>query len=301
MLDPRLLRIGIEVDGNIKWYEDLQIQASGTKYANAKFNECEVKITNLDKKTRDYLLTETSPFTKAKVPKEGEKTEAGATAAKDQKPKDGEIAPAVLSGKYLYIQAGRQSYGYSNLYIGEITSATIALPPDIVLTIKSMTGYMKKGWVLAKSFPTALLSTIAAEVASDLGYTLIFEAQDKQISNYTFTGGAMEQVEQLGKMGRVNAYVDDTNLVIKDYDTALKGNAKLLNMDTGLIGIPEITEFGVKVKYLFDTDTVLGGLLKVESKLNPIVNGVYTIYKLQFDLSNRDDQFYWIVEARRQK
>ena len=68
-LDPRLLRVGFEIGGQLKLYDDLAITASGTKYANANQNECELKITNLDKETRDYLLTDSSPFNKNKTRK----------------------------------------------------------------------------------------------------------------------------------------------------------------------------------------------------------------------------------------
>ena len=68
-IDPRIVRVGVEVDGVVRYYEDLAITASGTKYANANENECEVKITNLSKETRDYILTETSPFIKSAQPK----------------------------------------------------------------------------------------------------------------------------------------------------------------------------------------------------------------------------------------
>lgn len=298
MLDPRIVRVGIQVSGGqIKWYDGLSIQASGTKYANATQNECEVKITNLNKETRDYLLTETSPFLKPILKKDGEKE-------KPAKPKDGKeeaaaVAPDVKSGKFLYIEAGRESYGTTVLYVGEITSAVIAPPPDIVMTIKSATGNSKKGEIVSTSYPTTSLSNIAKQISNQLGYQLVFQAKDKQISNFTFTGGVLQQVDQLGVMGRVNAYVDDNKLIVKDNNKSLANQVKLISMDTGMIGIPEITERGVKVKYLFDNTTVLGGALKVESKLNPAVNGTYSIYKLQFDISNREEQFYWIVEAKR--
>jgi hypothetical protein len=61
-LDPRILRVGIEIGGNSKCMTDLAITAKGTKYANANQNDCEVTITNLAPATRDYILTEASPF-----------------------------------------------------------------------------------------------------------------------------------------------------------------------------------------------------------------------------------------------
>lgn len=269
-LDPRLLRIGIEISGQLKTYEGQAMTASGTKYANANQNECEVKITNLDQATRDYLLTETSPFNKNKT------------------------------RKILTVEAGRVSQGYSLVFAGDITSAVGGQPPDITMTLKAATGDFAKGDIIARSQPGVTpLRNIAARVAQDLGLALDFQAKAKQISNYSFTGSAVKQVEQLGALGRVNAYVDDRALIVKDYNATLVRRVRTLNLDTGMIGIPEFTEQGIKVKMLFDNQTVLGGGLDVTSKLNPAANGVYTVYKLGFELASRDTPFYYIAEATR--
>lgn len=269
-LDPRLLRIGIEINGQLKLYEGLAMTASGTKYANANQNECEVKITNLDQATRDYLLTETSPFNKNK------------------------------KRKILTVEAGRKSTGYSLVFSGDITNAVGAQPPDITLTLKAATGDHAKGDIIAASQPgVAPLQNIASSVAQGLGASLVFEAKPKQISNYSFTGSKVKQIEQLGAMGRVNAYLDDNSLVVKDFNAPLEKRTRELNLDTGMIGIPEFTEQGIKVKMLFDSQTVLGGGINVTSKLNPAANGLYTVFKLGFELASRDTPFYYIAECTR--
>lgn len=269
-LDPRLLRIGIEINGQLTLYEGLTMTASGTKYANANQNECEVKITNLDQATRDYLLTETSPFNKNK------------------------------RRKLLTVEAGRVSTGYSLVFAGDITNATGAQPPDITMTLKAATGDFAKGQIIASSMPGVTpLRNIAARVAQDLGLSLTFQATPKQISNYSFTGSAVKQVEQLGTMGRVNAYVDDKALIVKNYNSPLENRTRELNLDTGMIGIPEFTEHGIKVKMLFDARTTLGGGINITSKLNPAANGLYTVFKLGFELASRSDPWYYIAECTR--
>lgn len=269
-LDPRLLRIGIQIGDQLKKYEGLAMTASGTKYANANQNECEVKITNLDKATRDYLLTETSPFNKNK------------------------------RRKVLTVEAGRVSTGYSLVFAGDITNAVGSQPPDITMTLKAATGDYAKGEIVATSQSGVVpLQTIASRVAQDLGLALDFQATAKQIANYTFTGSAIKQVEQLGVMGRVNAYIDDQSLIVKNFNSPLARRSRVLSLDSGMIGIPEFTEQGIKVKMLFDNQTVLGGGLQITSKLNPAANGLYTVFKLGFELASRDTPFYYIAEATR--
>ena len=261
-LDPRVIRVSIEINGVMKVYTadpdtgtSLAVVVSGTKYANPNQNECEVKITNLDRATHDYLLTETSPFNQNKTPKK------------------------------LIVEAGRVSTGLSLVYMGDITTAVGTQPPDIVMSLKCATGDFQKGNVVAKSAAGKTpLRNIAQGVAKDLGLSLVYEAKDKQISNYSFTGGALKQVNTLSEMGMVNAYVDDGKLIVKDYNIPLAGRTRELNLDTGMIGIPEFTEQGIKVKMLFDNQTVLGSGLNITSKMNPAANGLYTVYKLGLSL-----------------
>lgn len=269
-LDPRLVRIGIEVEGRIKYYEGLNIRATGVKYTNPNQNECEVKIDNIDKATRDYILTETSPFNLNRKPKR------------------------------LIVEAGRESYGLTTIYSGNITSSSIGQPPDITITLKSLTKNHKKGLVLSRSKgATARLSTIAQGVATDLDTTLLFEATDKNIANYAYSGGALKQMNQLQDAGDVDVFLDNEVLVVKNRNTPLRGRTRILNLDTGMIGIPELTEQGVRVACLMDNQTTVGGALQIESQLYPSINGLYSIFKMGFNIASRDTPFYYICDCKR--
>lgn len=270
-LDPRIVRVGIEVNGVLRVYnEDLKINANGTKFGNENQNEMEVKITNLQKSVRDYILTETSPFNQNRTRKK------------------------------IYLWVGRQSYGAPLICVGDITKTNVSQPPDIELTIKALTGDYVKGKVLSTNKQgMASLRDISSSAAQQIGVDLDFQADDKQIGNYAFTGGALNQVGKLGRTGGVDAFVDDTTLVIKPSGRPLAGPVRVLNLDTGMVGQPEYTEHGIKVTYLLDDVSKLGAGLRIQSVLNPALNGLYAIYKLSFDIASRDEPFYWVAEATR--
>lgn len=269
-IDFRVLRVGIEVSGELKVFEGLAITASGSKSANDTQNECEVVITNLSRDTRNYILTETSPFNKNKTP------------------------------KVLTIEAGRVSTGVQRMFIGEITTASPTQPPDIGLTLKAKTGNFQKGNIIARTgAATENLSSLAKKAAADIGASLEFEATDKQIANYSFNGAALRQVNSLSAAGGVDVFHDDETLVVKDTGKPRKSITKIINSGTGMIGIPEVTERGVKVKFLFDLETSLGGAMELSSELNPSVNGNYTIYKLDFKLASREKDWYYTAEGTR--
>jgi hypothetical protein len=67
-----------------------------------------------------------------------------------------------------------------------------------------------------------------------------------------------------------------------------------------MVGVPVMDIQGVTTKYMLDQSSTLGGALEVQSLINPAANGIYNIYKLDFDIANRDVPWYWIAQSKRQ-
>lgn len=268
--DPRIVRVGVQIGNKLNWYTELAITADGSMTTSATQGECTVTIANLAKSVRDYLLKETSPFNKSP------------------------------DKKRLIVEAGRVSTGARRIFEGDITQTSITQPPDTKLTIKALANNSSKAKLVANTQPAnTKLSIIAQKVAQDLEKSLKFEATDKNIQNYSFTGSALKQVEKLAEAGNVNAYVENDFLIVKPQNKAVSAKRIVLNKDNGMIGVPENTERGVKVTFLLDPQTVLGSELRIESELNPSVSGSYTVYKLDFQITNRDVPFYWVAEGTR--
>lgn len=271
-IDERIVRISIEVDGEMRTYEGLDLYARGSKKANATQNTCDIRITNVTKAAKNFILTETSLFNANRKPKR------------------------------VIVEAGRVSTGVSRLFFGEVTSATPSQPPDVALDIKAQTGTFSKGQIVAKSgLPMQGLRSLAQEVAGVLGLSLDFQAQDKQIARFAFTGAALRLVDALATAGGVDVFVDDETLIVKTRAAPLAGRVRKLDPTSGLIGTPEVTERGVKVKMLLDANTVIGGAIDLTSPLNPAVNGSYTIFGLDFEVASRALPFYFIADCERSK
>lgn len=270
-LDERIVKVTIEVNGQLKTYSSpFAITINGTKYANALQNEAEITLENLDRTTQDYLLTETSPYNSNRTP------------------------------KTVIVEAGRVSYGTAVIYRGNIVTASVSQPPDIGVTLRCLTGNFVKGSVISRSQPgQTTLSQITAAIAQDQGTLHSFQATDKNIGNYQFSGATSDQIALLNTYGNINAFIDDNTLYVKDAMVPLTGVVRILNAETGMIGIPEFTEWGIKVKFFIDNRTALGGALQITSVQYPAVNGTYVIYKLSFQIASRDTPFYYIAEAAR--
>jgi hypothetical protein len=198
------------------------------------------------------------------------------------------------------VYAGYASTGVTRRFVGDVTAATVSQPPDIWLTMKAKTGFFQRGNILARSAPARQpLSELSKKVAADMGMSLEFQATDKQIANYSFTGSALKQVNKLEATGLVDAYVEDDRLVVKDRGKGLSGKTRKLSEDTGMIGIPEVDERGVKVKMLMDQHTGVGTTLEITSRLNPAANGRFTVYKIRETGATRNTPFYLEAECLR--
>lgn len=270
-LDPRIISVSFEVNGQLKTYSSpFFITVNGTRYANALQNEADIVIANLDKTTQDFLLTETTPYN------------------------------INNTSKTISVYAGRQSYGTSLVYSGNIVTANVSQPPDIGINLKCLTGnFLKTNVIGVNQSGQASLFQILNAMAQDYHSTLNYQATNKNIANYSFAGSSTNQIQLLNSYGGINVFLDNGVLVVKDSGQPLKGIVKLVSASTGMIGIPQFTEQGLQVKFLFDPHVLLGGLMQVQSYEYPAANGEYIIYKLGFQLSTRETPFYYIAEGQR--
>ncbi len=267
-MNKRLIRVSVQVGGQMVIYsssDGMHISVYGTKYASPTKNECEITLMNIKEDTRNQLLTNKS---------------------------------GVIS-----VEVGREDSGYFMIFQGDIVEVISTSPPDIALTIHANTAANASYKVVSKAYtPSAMLSTIAQGVATDMGMVLDFQAKDKKITNFYHNGPASSQVQKLEEIGGITVYVDDGKLMVQDSKSALKGRIKILNKDSGMVGIPTITTdgngtSGVEVAYIIDGESVLGGLLRIESKFNPSANGDYSIQQLGFQASSHGDDFFYAVQG----
>lgn len=269
-LDPRIMRVGIEVRGQMRFYDQLAITAQGEKYANFNQTRCNITIANLERSVRDYILTETSPINANRNPKR------------------------------ITLEVGRVSTGYSLLFSGNLYRSSISQPPDQILSIRTLAGQFQKTRIVQNNLPgNQLISRIAGMIASDIEANLDFQATDRTISNYSFTGSALQQIRKLEAYGGIDVFLDNDSLTVRDSGTLPAGQVRLLSPTNGMIGMPEPTEQGIKVNFFYDNHTNLNTVIDLRSERFPTFNGRYRMYKLGFNIANRDTPFYYTAECQR--
>lgn len=272
MNDQPRVRIGIEIDGQFRYYEGLSVSASGQKTSDHTKNDCKVTISTLSQSTIDYIVTQTSPLNTNRT------------------------------SRKLAVDIGTERTGLVRIFYGDITEAQPGLPPDHILSLSAQTTAGADLQIVSNAGgATTPLSTIAQQVATDLGVILRFEATDKLVGSWSYMGPAGRQVMHLGDVGGVDAFVDDEELIVKDRDVGLSNRVKILNADSGMVGIPKLTEKGVTVSCLIDTSVRIGGTIRIQSEINKAANGDWVIRLLKYDaaLNPGSSKFFYTIEAVR--
>ncbi len=271
-LDQRIVIVTLIADGVSTTYEGLSIEAKGIKTSETVMSQCDVTILNLKSEDRERILKETNPF-------------------------------FINQGKRISIivEAGRESYGTTVLYTGRVFRSRATPKPNLGVVLKCIQGFDNKAKIVSRSATEITnLSSIARWVAEDNGYNLSFEITDKKIARYSFTGSAQAALSQLEALADgANVYVDNKTLYIKNSDQPAKGlPVRILDKSTGLLWA-DGTEYGAKVKMLFDSVTKIGGQIDLTSEVNPSLNGSYVVRKLPFHITSRGQPFYYVAECNR--
>lgn len=269
--DDRLVNLEIEVDGQKHVYDQsYYIIAEGTRFTNGNFGTCNLRIDNISKKFRDYLIGRTSQWVKNKT-----------------------VANVRLN-------VGRESYGTFMMFAGQAMAGSPTQPPNIGLILNSLTGLSQLGFDTSIASPeNSTVEDICKQVAKNAGVNLSFKAQNNPvIGNYQFAGVIGKQIKGLSDLG-VYAYQDtDGTLVVTDVQVARDLPVIDVSQETGMVGVPQITQNGVRVNMLIKNEIKIGAPVQLTSKVNPTVNGKYMIYKLGFQLGSRENPFYWVLDLR---
>lgn len=266
--DERIVNIGLDFGNGPVSLEGLAVQAVGRKFGSAVMNECQCRIYNLTKEQQNYILTQASPLKRDRTPVN------------------------------MTLDVGRKSYGTFRLFEGEVFQCGATQPPDIGITLRSLTSNFMLGVIKGTSQPaTAQLRDIAQSIADANSLTLIFEATDKQIANFIYNGSVAKQVNRLAESGGIDAFVDNNNLVVIDSNKYRNGTTRIISAATGMVGIPQVTDSGVLVQVMMDNSIELGGSVEVQSTMNPAANGTYKVVQANFEVANRNPPFWYTLQC----
>jgi hypothetical protein len=131
---------------------------------------------------------------------------------------------------------------------------------------------------------TVMIKTIAAEVNYNTEFNGI---SGISLSRSYLDGSPRDQIHNISRAVKDRGIMVDfveNNTIAVWY--ASKGRAKpvsIISPDTGLIGYPTYTGFGIDVRTIYNPNIIQGGQIQVNSSL-PGASGLFTVYGLSHDL-----------------
>lgn len=270
--DFRIVRVTIQDGDNIDVFEKLAITIVGQRTLSFIANEATITLINLDEATRTRIATKFS---------------------------NPNLFRNTGQRALITIEIGRQSTGTFVLFKGDLTTVTITNPPDIALSLNVISRYYDKTVIESRNFgESQSLKAIAQNIADQLGLDLIFEPEDKQIANAYFEGDVLKQIKMLADMGNIEAAIDNDQLLVLKANEPRRtsGDPVLIDVNNGLIGVPNFKEYGIQFRMLADPRISLGEEVRVISIINPSVNdSLFKVVNILFSIANRDTPFYYDV------
>ena len=214
--------------------------------------------------------------------------------------------------KKINLYAGYEDTGYGLIFQGDIIEAKPEGLSDVWLDITAKTNYFNRQNIITYSNTSPVSSFQMAEnIAKQFDVPLSWKSKSKKlIDSFNFSGAKAKLLEEFNKCGDFVAFLDNGILKVIDKDDSPpaeeqtaksdenRGNTKLINLNSGLIGLPEATEYGCKFKTLLDPTLNPGDWIRLESSKLPAVNGYYQIYDLNFSFSTRESQFYAEIQGK---
>ena len=276
-MDKRICYVQIQTPSGDKEIHNISIHGRITRKMSETGSSAKISIANLAREDVEYLTTYVSPYV-------------------DQSKR-----------KRINVFAGYESTGVAQIFSGDIYSALPEGMPDTWLNIEAKTEYFNQQNIITFATSDTTAQNLAVNIANQLGVNLVWRSKSqKLIDAFNFAGAKAKLLYKFNLVDAFRAFIDNGNMYVVDIDeeppedktsgntsnTKKSGYIKYITPDSGLIGIPQPDEYGVKVKILLDPAVQLGDWFKLESKMLPIVNGFYQVYEMTYDFATREPQYY---------
>ena len=165
--------------------------------------------------------------------------------------------------------------------------------PDVPLVIDAISGYYQglsavPPYTFKGSIPT---STIIEQLCAEMDYAFVNEGETKQAVNPYLKGSPIQKIRQLAKSYNLDVNITGKTVTLRKSD----GNRKIIaaiNKDSGLIGYPEFTNMGIKLRCEFMPELKIGDEIEVKS-IVPKASGRWRIFSLNHSIGVHLDGAPW--------
>ncbi|MGN0023002.1 MAG: baseplate hub protein [Elusimicrobiaceae bacterium] len=196
------------------------------------------------------------------------------------------------------IYGGYKDYNPALLYSGDIFQATvISTAPDIGIKIEGKTGFYSRAISAEKvELKGGDFKTLCGQACQALNLKLRYLAKRNiQIDAFAYSGKAFWLVNKLQEIDKkVIIKCDDIFMTVTDLpkEEDAKGDITVISQNTGMIGLPQPSPYGMNVTTLLNPRLQPGQWIDVKSDIIPQYNGKYNISILTHSGSLRGNNFY---------
>lgn len=187
----------------------------------------------------------------------------------------------------------------SVVYEGEIWTAygDFSGMPDVPLVVQAQSGVVN---AVKPVNPTSYkgsadAATVMQALATQMGYSFKNDGVSVKLSNPYFSGTAMDQLKSCARAAGALFVIENNVLTIWPKNGARSLAAIAVSPDTGLVGYPTFTSYGIAITTLFNPNFRLGGKVTLQSSLTPAC-GTWTIYKLSHSLASETPNGPWFSQ-----
>lgn len=244
------------------------------------------------------------------------------------------LAPSTIKrvqGEFdrVVLQAGYESSAFGVIFDGSIKQYRVGKEnaTDTYLDILAADGDvgfnfgMLNATVAAGAKVKAQVDAAIAAMGLKNGYTLSLSGTETLRGKVLF-GMARDLLSDIARSQKSTWSIQNGAVQIIPLDGYLPGEAVVLNSLTGMIGLPELTDQGVRVKTLLNPILAIGGLIKIDNAtLNKTVqanpkdptvfnqyaglarraaesaDGLYRVYVIEYMGDNRGQEWYSDITA----
>lgn len=195
------------------------------------------------------------------------------------------------------IYAGDEKEGMSLIFMGDIITSipNYNAAPDVALEIDAMAGYYAgllavPPYTFKGSIPAA---SVLEQICNEAGFVFVNEGESKSVLNPYLKGSPVQKIISLANSYNLNIVLDGETLTLKPADGNMQTIA-ILSATTGMIGYPDFTSNGIRVKAEFLPQVNVGNQIEVES-IVPKASGRWNIISLSHSLGAYIDNAPWFT------
>jgi hypothetical protein len=182
------------------------------------------------------------------------------------------------------LEAGDVGGNMATAFVGTIDQAWSDFQgaPEAALVLSAHTGLIDALRPLPPvSYENPVdVATIMSGLAQQMGYSFENSNVSVQLAAGVYLcGTGRQQAYTAAQMAGINLSIDDQTLAIWPKSAARTGVAVSLSAKAGLVGYPQWTDKGIKLRTLYNPNLVFGSTVSVNSIVLP-AEGSWTIFKL---------------------